>query len=552
MSQMSGFLVDWRRRMDLWGRADALPLWAQRLALILLIAATVGVRIVSIGSPPLERTMWKEIDYLMISENYAKGGYRFLRPEVSWLAEGPRATAMELPLVPFAAAVGYSFAGQTPLSVRWVTLVAFTLLGAIVFVFVRGELGPVAGLAAAAASLALPLPNGFGNLLFSEPAAICAGALALLLLDRWLRSGGENTVATILVFGLAIALKVEVLYLGFCAAWLVWRRHGANFSHYGPSVRLAVAVLLVAAPWYLWAYWLSRSSIDVFGVFGGAFGGHDKFQTAAMLADPAWYREMWERITWGVLSGKLGLALVLLGVASVLASRRGSVLLVWLASVLAYFAIVAEGQIDAAYRQLHAVPALAGLAGAGALGLCAAAATALERVKGAQPIVSLATPRLAVVVAVLLCAAIPVRRAAEIFNRDPDYSLPGNRWTVAQEVRRLAGDGAKIITVGEYTIHKGGVDVSPVLYRYARATGWSFIGTAWTPADVKAKREKGATLLVAMALDREPAVRSRIQSLSGEYPVVFRDGDAMILDLRSPCDVPENKCASAGPPGAGR
>ncbi len=533
MSLWSGFLEDWRTRMGLWGRADSLPAWAQRLALVVLLAVAIGLRLASIDSPPLERAPWKEIDYLMISENYAKGGYRFLHPEVTWPAEGPRATAMELPLVPFAAAIGYAFAGQTPLSARWVTLVAFTLLGAVVFFLVRNELGPLAGLAAAAAALALPLPHEFGNVLFSEPAAICVGALALLLLDRWLRGEGASPWATVLVFGLAIALKVEMLYLGFCAAWLVWRRHRTDFPRYLPSVGLAVAILLVALPWYLWAYWLSRSSIDVFGVFGGTFGGHDKFQTATKLADPAWYREMGWRITWGVLSGKIGVALVLLGIAGVVAMRRGGVLLAWLASVLAYFAIVAEGQIDAPYRQLHAVPPLAGLAGLGAVALCAAAATALARVQALRPAASLASPRLVALVAVLLCAAIPVRRAAEIFDRDPDFSLPGNRWTVAQEVRRLAGEGAKIVTVGEYTIHKGGVDVSPVLYRYARATGWSFIGTAWTPADVAARRGKGAVLFVAMDLNQEPAVRSRVEALSAEYPIVFRDGDAMILDLRA-------------------
>ncbi len=528
------FITRWREQLASWRAPDAIPLWAQSAVLVILIIATVGVRLTTIDTPPLERSLWKEIDYLMISENYWQGGYRFFQPEVSWPAEEPRATAMEMPLVPFVAAVGYALAGQTPLSVRWPTLLAFTLLGISVFFLVRREVGPIAGLAAAAAALAMPLHHTFGNLLFSDPSAICAGAASVLLLQRWLDSGRRtDAIYATLALGLTLALKVEMLYLGVCCAWLVWRRHRWNFGGYAPALGVAAGALALAAPWYLYAYWLAQHSIDVFGVFGGIYGGHDKFQTFAMLGNPDWYREMWGRVSWDLLGGKIGLALALAGALTVLISRSGGLIFAYLVAVAFYFVIVAEGQIDAPYRQLHAVPALAALVGYGAVGLVAAAAVVVSRFPRSFSRSSGWAGELAAVLAVVLVVSMPIRRFDDILHRD---FAPANKleWEVAMKVREMAGDGALIVTVGAYSIHKGGVDVSPVLYRYANARGWSLIGTNWSAADVEVLRGKGAALLVGIKLDREPSTKHMVQKLTDHYRKIWRGKDSLILDLQGP------------------
>jgi hypothetical protein len=60
-----------------------------------------------------------------------------------------------------------------------------------------------------------------------------------------------------------------------------------------------------------------------------------------------------------VLNGWIGLVLALAGVLTILLTGSGRLVLAYLVAVLCYFVIVAEGQIDAPYRQLHAVPPLA-------------------------------------------------------------------------------------------------------------------------------------------------------------------------------------------------
>jgi hypothetical protein len=89
-------------------------------------------------------------------------------------------------------------------------------------------------------------------------------------------------------------------------------------------------------------------------VFGGLNGAeaHNKFQTITMLTDPGWYKTMFNRISVGILGGKVGSLLFLLGLFAAVRSKKGGLVSAYLIAVLCYFGLVAEGQIDAPYRQL--------------------------------------------------------------------------------------------------------------------------------------------------------------------------------------------------------
>ena len=69
----------------------------QRFFLGLILLACLIVRLWTIDSPAIDRTFWKEIDYIEISLNYWKHGFNFIHPELTWPAEPPRMTAMEFP-----------------------------------------------------------------------------------------------------------------------------------------------------------------------------------------------------------------------------------------------------------------------------------------------------------------------------------------------------------------------------------------------------------------------------------------------------------------------
>jgi hypothetical protein len=493
------------------------------------------VRLAIVESPPIERTVWKEIDYVMISENYWRNGYQFFWPELSWPAEEPRATAMEFPLVPFAAALGYALVGETALSVRWPTLVAFVLLGVVVFRLMLPEFGALAALASAAAALFMTVPHEFGTILYSDPWAILLASVTVLVFGNWLRNRATSTaILATLSLALALALKIETLYIAPCLAWLVWRREGFALRGYAAPAAVCLIALALGLSWYAYAHWLARNSFDAFGVFGGLDGGHDKFQTLTMLTDRHWYVVMWERLSWGLLGGKVGIVLVVTGLGAGILTRSVGLVVAYLIAVLCYFALVAEGQIDGPYRQLHAVPPLAALTGLGATALLAAAFAVAGRLVPAVRRNRTVFFAFALFAAVVISVGPSARRIYLATELAAGASALSPKWTLAQKIREIAGDDSLLVTVGEYSLHRGDVDLSPVLYWYARARGWSLVGTRWTISELETLRRKGASLLVGVGLAREPLARARLEELVERFPVLYRDVDSLILDLRRP------------------
>jgi hypothetical protein len=197
-----------------------------------------------------------------------------------------------------------------------------------------------------------------------------------------------------------------------------------------------------------------------------------------------------------------------------------------------HIVVVAEGHLDAPYRQLHAIAPLAMLIGAGAVGVVALGATLLRPPRVGALRSRTLPPLLATSLVLWLIIAVPVRYRIQVFPPPSANAIHEVDWRLARTIREIAGEGAYIVTVGAYTIHKGGVDLSPVLYRYASARGWSLIGPNWSPDVVEKLRKKGAQLVVAIDLDREPEVRAMVRDLATRYRVIYEDADATILDLR--------------------
>ena len=73
---------------------DAMSPAQQWAVLALILLATLTLRLWTLPGPPIDRTAWKEIDYITISTNYWQHGYRFWWPEVTWPAEPPRVTEL--------------------------------------------------------------------------------------------------------------------------------------------------------------------------------------------------------------------------------------------------------------------------------------------------------------------------------------------------------------------------------------------------------------------------------------------------------------------------
>jgi len=506
-----------------------LPRRWQQVALAAILLVCAAARFGPTQHPPLDRTVWKEIDHIEISKNYWQHGMHFLKPEITWPAETPRVTAMEFPLVPFLAATVYEMFGLHPFTVRLVPFVAYLVLAAYVFLLVRREAGPVLGLVSALAAALMPIHHQFGRILFSEPLSIAMSVGALFHFANWVDTKKlKDGVFAFLCFTVAVALKLEPLFLMLPLTWLWYRRHGLRVREYGAFVGFVALVLVLPIAWYSYAFYLSRTSIDVFGVVPFV-QGHDKLQTLTMIRNPRFFVAIGHRI-WDLAWSFTGAPLLVLGFAVSISIRTLRLFHVYLAAIAIYFLIVAEGQLDTSYRQLNSVPVLSVFVALAALSLCAFVLS--RRRSGGY------SPSRVTICALLVIALASLPSYIKLVISDPDSPAHPLAWTLAQAIRQNAGADDRLIMLGEYDVHVGGNDLSPVTYYYSGLRGWTLQQRDLSIERTQDLIGRGATLLAgtrefgSVDLVHDTAMFGFVEKLRARYKLLYEKDGQFLFRLR--------------------
>lgn len=525
-----------------WGLASAQLESATALSSKTVQAILIGIvvliaifRLATISIPSLEWASWKEIDYLTISQNYWNNGFNLLQPEVTWPAEPPRITEMELPLVPYISALLYQIFGYGPLTARAITLFASLLLMVYVYKLVRREFSPFIGLLSAFVAGVLPLYHPFSRLLFTEPTMIAMSVVSIYYTAEWVDDKTkQNWIFAILSLSLTFSLKLETLYLLLPLTWIMFRKHKFKLGEYWKYALLILLSMILPVVWYSYAYYLEMTGAHLFGIFKG----HDKSQFATLLLDIRWYRTMAGRVINGILGGFYGFGLFGLGFLTLLWQRKGSLFFAYFLAVVIYFGLIAEGQIDAPYRQLPIVPAISVFVAFGVQTVIIGIMTFYDLMNNLTTS-SKSTSWLTLSASFLLVLLIPFQKLDEVLT--VDFPAHADRWELAQEIKKNSDAYSRLVVVGEYSKHVGGYDLSPVLFYYSDLQGWSLTPDKWSLSYVEELREKGATHLVFILPYGYPydfiylpevPVEPFIQEIKSVFPVLYEYQDQLILDLR--------------------
>ena len=312
----------------------SLPASLQWTVLALILIGCLAVRLITIDVPPLDRTMWKEIDYIEISKNYVKNEFNFFKPEITWPAEPPRVTAMELPLIPFAAAILYKLFGFNVYTVRLIPLISWLGIIVAVFLLSKREFNETVALLSALVAGILPIFHEFRNILFTEPTMILFSVLTLYFYAQWTElKKAKYWILAFVTFTLAIALKLTPLYLLLPLSYVAIRENKYDKKRYREFVFFVCLSLFIPIAWYSYAYYLTKVSIDVFGIFGG----HDKMQTFTMLSKPSWYIIMSKRVIFEILGGPIGAVTLITGVFSLFVNKKGGLIFAYLLAISRLF-----------------------------------------------------------------------------------------------------------------------------------------------------------------------------------------------------------------------
>jgi hypothetical protein len=109
-----------------------------------------------------------------------------------------------------------------------------------------------------------------------------------------------------------------------------------------------------------------------------------------------------------------------------------------------------------------------------------------------------------------------------------------------------AHSDSKLVTMGEYSMHVGGNDLSPLIYHYTGLQGWSLQKNGWSLQRIETLRRKGAALLAARHINRESGFGEFLAEVAQRYTVLYRDRDKVLIDLAQPRRPPN--AVSPSPP----
>ena len=423
------------------------PRAAHRAGALLSIALVLGgvaLRVAYVNRPFDHRTLnsWREADYAQVARNFWREDPNIFRPRIDWRRDGPGLVEMEFPLIPWVAGMLYRVVGYHEPIMRG--LAAVLEIGSLLlFAGLARRLLPEAGAIAAVAFFAVnPLLVYLSTAMQPEPLMLFFAVLAVVLLDRWDRTGHAPSLPLAgVALGGAILAKAPAACLGFLFAVVVLRRLGLRATRSAPVWFAAVLALFPPAAWYAWArhYWVQ---------FGNSLGmsNESPFIGLDMLGQPTWILGL---LKWQTLSVLVPLGWILLAAAHRAPRAATGVPFVWLTSV--WFMLLVSARTTAEdwafyYHALAVAPACL-LMGSGVLTLRdGGTARVLWLPPGLRRRV-LGTA-LAVGTAVLLCAAtvVVVRR------RDGHEELRVMRGCGLQFASSIPPD-ARLVVRGGTAVH---------------------------------------------------------------------------------------------------
>jgi hypothetical protein len=267
------------------------------MLVIVLVGAALRLAYVNRPLDDRMRAPWRQADYTQLARNFWREDPNILHPRIDWRRDGPGLVEMEFPLVPWTAGMLYRLVGCHEEILR--ALSAILEIGSLLlFAGFARRLLPWPGALAALAFYAFnPILIYLSTAMQPEPLMLFLSLLAIVLIERWDRTG--STVTLLLagaVLGGAILAKAPAACLGLVFAFVILRRLG--LAALKKTGIWATAILALAAPvaWYLWArrFWI---------LFGNSLGlsNENPFLGLDMLHHTDWVLGLLKLETVGVL-----------------------------------------------------------------------------------------------------------------------------------------------------------------------------------------------------------------------------------------------------------
>lgn len=498
----------------------------QRLHIPLLLVLALLTRMGVLFHLETAMLGWREADMSSIAMNYLHNGFRFLYPQIDWGGAGPGYVEMEFPIIPFLTAILFKVFGIHNV---YALVIPFGCgLGVVIAVYLlaRKLYGSGVGVVAAMFVALSPLLSLASQTFLGEPTLLLCAILSVYFLIQWAETGRmRDYLLSALCTTLAVLLKLTALYVGLPLLVVFMVKYREQVMSKRAFWMFGVLSLL---PVFLWYYHSHTLYVEYGNTFGIVSGGYNKFASAGLLLSPEFYLLMAKRILLSV-STPIVFLLFLFGLVRRPLSPVAFALHAWVAALVIYTLLIAEGNKDMIYYQLPWLPVLSIV---GSVGLF----SFLDVIERWSFVSSPGRQRVAVItvcaIVALSIAGVMVRSShVPITFLDAEARIR----TQAEEVKAATPEGSLLVVATSYGNEKipSTIDTPPQMFYFSGRHGW-YLALAWlTPGAIDSLKRQGADFLVVFGGDVETlrTDRSLFEQLVSEYAATVDRPDLLVLQL---------------------
>jgi hypothetical protein len=215
----------------------------------------VLIRSINITQAFVDHWSWRQTDVAMVARNFNLNGFNIFYPQIDWAGAADGYIGMELPLVPYLAALLYMFFGEHEWVGRSISILFYLASLPLFYLFIRRMEGPRVGLYAVAIYTLAPLCIFASRSFMSDMASMSLAIMSLYPFSRWLEEPNNRKHLLFAGFTLCLGIltKPSAAIVGLPMLYLTYDRLGILLFKNRELWLFAIAVLGVPALWYVHA-----------------------------------------------------------------------------------------------------------------------------------------------------------------------------------------------------------------------------------------------------------------------------------------------------------
>ncbi len=327
------------------------------LLLIGLLFLAFSVRLYRIDAPLADWHSWRQADTSAVSRNFLKHGYDLLLPRYDDLSDVTTGREnlfglrfVEFPIYNFFQALtAQVFSGQ---SLEWwgrmISIVCSLGSILILYFLIKKYLSRRVAFLSSFFFALLPFSIYYSRVILPEPMMVFSSLAMIFFFSLWLE---ENKLSILyyllflLFMAVSLLLKPFTVFLFPVLFYLAWQKWGYSLF----KKRALYLAIIAVVPFLLWRWWMS---LHPEGVPGSSW----LFNAQGIRFKGAFFWWIFGERMGRLILGFWGLPLFVLGIISRIKKKEGWLFHWWLVGILAYFSVIAGGNVRHDYYQVLAIP----------------------------------------------------------------------------------------------------------------------------------------------------------------------------------------------------